>query len=307
MSRLVDPVFLGLKAAVASTLAVEALRVLGGHDLLSAGFVALVCISPSAHAGLRTGLQQVAGSLIGATAAGLPHLVTPAAHGAPWALLPGLAAALIGTFRLGLGGAYVVTGFTVLYFHTLSFGSPRATLAERLAAVLVGITGATLVNVVVSALMGPRIASRRLALVRGAVAASVRATALAPDRAGLLADAAFSAVAELRLDLSAAARERLFPGAPKTRSTASDGLTRAAALEETAHLAHETALLLGDDASGARRRALAPLLARAADALESGRPDALSPAALTASEPALGVVLAAVTRRLLGAVRAAVS
>lgn len=299
MSQLVDPIYLAIKASVACTLAVLLVTHTATKDSLSAGFVALICTSPSVHGGLRRGLEQVVGTLVGALAGGLPEVLWPAARGAPWALLPGLAAALLFCFRAGLGATYVVTGFTVLYFHTMPFASPDLALEARGVSLAAGIGAALLVNAAVSSLVGPRITARRLAVARASVAASLRSLAARADGAAPSFEAAFAAVAELHADLTAAARERFFPGALRARVSALAGISHAIALEETAHLGKEIALLAGSSGS---LRPLLPLLARAAEALEAGSPDpALAPLREAVSEAYLRLgepVLASATRRL---------
>lgn len=135
MSQLVDPIYLSLKAAAASAFAIFLTQQLGGSDLLSAGFVALACTSPSAYAGLRRGLQQTAGSLLGALAAWLPSLLFPSSLGNPAVLAVSMTIALLLCFRLRLGAAYIVTGFTVLYLHILPFPSFNAAFGGRMLAV----------------------------------------------------------------------------------------------------------------------------------------------------------------------------
>lgn len=301
MNQLTDPVFVACKAAVASVLAVLLVRYTATNDALSAGFVALVCTSPSVHAGLRRGLEQVLGSLLGALLGGLPQALTPAAHGAPWALLPGMTAALLLCFRLGLGSSYVVVGFTVLYFHTLPFASPGQALEARGLALAAGIGSAVLVNAVVSAVAGPRITARRLALARGAVAAALRGLAARIEKNSSRPpsfEAAFDAVAELHRDLASSAHERLFPGALRTRISALAGISHAVALEEAAHLGKEAALLADGCSSP---QPLAPLLTSASAALEAGMPASLAGVIQTASDEFSSrgeLALASVARRL---------
>jgi uncharacterized membrane protein YgaE (UPF0421/DUF939 family) len=247
LNQLTDPLYLALKAAFACAAAVLLVRWLGGTDLLSAGFVALLCTSPSAHAGLRRGLQQAAGSLLGALIAGGPQLLHPELRGNPGALAVSMAAALLASFRLRLGAAYPVTGFTVLYFHVLPFPSFGVALQTRMLAVITGIATATLVNLAVASLRGEYIVERRLRMARQAVASSLRTLARRPtEEGGSWPDfeGAFSAIAELRQDLGALSAERLFPGAARSRSSAREGLRQAVALEDAAHLGKELALLL---------------------------------------------------------------
>jgi hypothetical protein len=269
VNQLIDPVYLAFKAALACAAAVLLAGWLGSSDLLSAGFVALVCTSPSAHAGLRRGLQQAAGSLLGAFAAGVPQLLHPGLRGSPGALAGSMAAALLACFRLRLGSAHVVTGFTVLYFHVLPFPSFGVALRTRMLSVAAGIVAATLVNSVVASLRGERIVERRLQLARKEVAAGLQSLAARMREGGGPwpdFDGAFSAVAELRQDLLATSAERLFPGAARARSSAQAGLRQSLALEDSAHLGRELALLLSR--SGLPAREVVPWLERGARALE---------------------------------------
>lgn len=292
MNQLVDPVYLAVKAAFASALAVLLTRWLGGTDLLSAGFVALVCTSPSAHAGLRRGIQQTAGSLLGALAAGLPQLPFPALRGHPIALALSMAAALLSCFRLRLGPAYVVTGFTVLYFHVLPFPSFGVALWTRMLSVTAGILASTLVNSAVASFGSAHIVERRLTLARHTVALELRKLASRvtitegpwPDF-----EQAFAAVAELRQDLVATSAERLFPGAARARSSASAGLRQAIALEDAAHLGKELSLL--QERAATPSSILGEVLEQTARALEGAPSPELPPI----GDP----VLASVVGRLL--------
>lgn len=297
MNQLVDPVFLAFKAAVAATLAALAAARLPSPDALSAGFVALICTSPSVHGGLRRGFEQASGSLLGALFGGLPVALSPTARGSALSLSLGLAASVLLCFRAGLGGAYVVVGFTVLYFHTMPFASAAETLFARFAAVAVGVGSALLVNVTVASAAGPRITARRLALARASAAAALRALAARVEGApeGPSFDDAFSAVAELRADLAEASRERLFPGALRARVSALAAISRAIALEETLHLCKEAALLAAQGAAP-----LAPLLLAGASALEGhpAPPLALGEEASAALDAQGHAVLASVALRL---------
>lgn len=275
MLALADPMHLALKAGVASALAVVTCRLLGLEDPLSAGFVALACVSPSAYAGLRNGLAQIAGSLLGSIVAGLPLLLWPSLHGSPAALTVSMAAAVLLCLTLRLSSAYFVSGFTVLYLHLLPYPSAIVSASERLGAVLLGVALATLVNTVISALDGERIAARRVARVRHEVGRALVASAEAiRARADLSADPfeqAFGAVAALRADLADAARERLFPGASRARASAEAGLRAARALEDSAHLGKEVAVLARSAAlTESARGLLADAVAAWGDALAAG-------------------------------------
>lgn len=247
MLALADPMHLAFKAGVASALAVVICRLAGLDDPLSAGFVALACVSPSAYAGLRNGLVQLAGSVLGSIVAGLPLIVWPALHGSPWALTASMIVSVLACLSLGLSSAYFVSGFTVLYLHLLPYPSAIVSVGERLGAVLLGVVAATLVNTLISAVDGDRIAARRVTRVQREVGLVLLATAetirARSEPHSVAFERAFGAVAALRADLADATRERLFPGAARARDGATRGLSVAAALEDCAHLAKEVALL----------------------------------------------------------------
>lgn len=315
MPSLADPVHLAVKAGVASALAVVACRGLGLDDPLSAGFVALACVSPSAYAGVRSGLVQLAGSMLGSAVAGLPLLVWPSLHGAAPALVASLGAAVLGCIGLGLEAGILVAGFTVLYVHLLPYAA-LVSIGERSGAVALGVAAATGVNVVVSAVNGRRIVARRLARAREAVRGALEAAAGAvlggrPLPARDEFAGAFQTVAALRDDLGGAAREGFFPGAARARESAARGLAVAEALEDAAHLAKEVAALAGERPLEAELRgAVAAAVAALAAALGVGvtqgpASDAVARARRAlgaASEPVLDAALARLERAALAAV-----
>jgi hypothetical protein len=276
---LADPLPLAAKAGLAAAIAVAATRAAGLDDPLSAGFVALACVSPSAYAGLRGGLAQLAGSVLGVAIAGLPVVAIPTLHGTVAALGASMALAVLACLRMRAPAATLVAGFSVLYVHLMPFPNAWVSAGERLGAVLVGVLAATLVNVAVSALDGDRIAARRTERVRrevaramGECAACIRRDAPPPDTA--LAEG-FVALAALRADLADAAHERLFPGAARASRGATHGLAQAAALEEAAHLAKECATVAhGGDLDPALRDALAAHLHAASTRLAAGAANA---------------------------------
>ncbi len=224
MFRLADPVYIAIKAALATSAAVVLAPALGAHDPLSAGFVAIVCVAPSARYGLRNGYEQFASSLVGCLCAGLLLLLLPSAMGAWWAVAPSMALAIWICFKLKLPSGYFVSGFSVLYMHLVPYANARVAAGERMAAVLVGISCATLVNVAAQALDFPRILRRRMAKAEAAVLAAERGSE------GDWRDA-LMATSELLGDLAVASEERGFPGAARVRSVAAASLQEAQALE----------------------------------------------------------------------------
>ncbi len=224
MFRLADPVYIAAKAAIATSAAVVLAPAVGAHDPLSAGFVAIVCVAPSARYGLRNGYEQFVSSLVGCLCAGMVLLAHPPAMGAWWALAPSMAVAIWICFKLRFPSGYFVAGFSVLYMHLVPYASARVAAGERMAAVLVGIGCATLVNIAAQALDFPRILKRRMAKAEAAVSAAEQAVE------GDWRDA-LVATSELLGDLAVAAQERGFPGAARVRAVAAASLPEAQALE----------------------------------------------------------------------------
>lgn len=224
MFRLADPAYIAGKAALATSAAVVLAPLVGAHDPLSAGFVAIVCVAPSARYGLRNGYEQFVSSLVGCLCAGLPLLLHPGAMGAWWALAPSMAAAVWICFRLGLPSGYFVSGFSVLYMHLVPYPSAGVAAGERLAAVVVGIACATLVNVLAQTADFPRILRRRMAKAK----VSVEVAEQGGEEAWR---DALVATSELLGDLDVAASEQGFPGAARVRAVAEAHRAEAQALE----------------------------------------------------------------------------
>lgn len=292
--KLADPRWIAVKAGIAASLAVVASRALRVDDALSAGFVGLACVSPSAYAGLRNGLGQLAGSAIACALAGAPIALAPASRGSAWAIFPALVASVYACFALRLSSAYLVAGFSVLYLHLLPFTSAASGISVRIEAVAIGLVAATVVNTLVSALFARRVTARRVEVAKRLVARELvhAATWIAEPHGTAPPDfeAAFDVVRELRGDLGAAARERLFPGAARARQSAARGLKLAGALERATHLAKEITSLVEASAGEPVRRAHArAALAAAAEGLSGGR--AVSRSAPADLDPALGAVL----------------
>src|SRR5689334_2632514 len=102
MDVLTDRWFLAIKAAVAASVAVLLTRQLGVADELSAGFVAVVCVTPTAYAGLRRGLAQVVGSILGGAIAMVLLLLLPARELAPVVVLVATLSAVLLCCALGM-------------------------------------------------------------------------------------------------------------------------------------------------------------------------------------------------------------
>ena len=196
-----DLLFLAFKALLACLVTLLLDDLIGNPDHVSSTFVAVLSVAAVALAGLRSGVQQLAGSALGgvwgtlATLAGLPPLA-----GVPLAV--GLA--IVTAFAMRAGPAYPIAAFTALYLVLVPQGTPLETLGIRLLAVTSGAVGGLLVNVAVSALAYRRIYLRRLAAVEGEVRALLPVAALeGPDAA----ERGFARLAALQAELDEALRE----------------------------------------------------------------------------------------------------
>lgn len=158
--------FLVGKAALAVTAAYALARELVPRDLLSATFVAMLCVSPTVYTGLKRGAAQLFASALG----GLAALAVSAALG-PGPLSLGLSVALgLGAaFLCGFARTYAVAGFTVLYVSMLGHGDLDA-YGVRLASVVLGVGVAALVNLLVSASFYRGIFGRRVGIAAQAAA-----------------------------------------------------------------------------------------------------------------------------------------
>jgi hypothetical protein len=300
--KLADPLWLAAKAGVASALAVVTARGLDVDDALSAGFVALACVSPSVWAGIKNGLEQLVGSALACAIAGLPMALFPAVRGSSAAILASLTLSVWACFAARLGSAYLVAGFSALYLHLLPFSSAALGISIRIEAVAIGILAATAVNTLVSSLFAERVAARRVTLAKRIVAGDLDGAARWLDDAREATPPtfhdAFQVVGELRLDLGAATHERLFPGAARARKSAHRGLALADALEKTAHLAKELVLVARAEGHGRSPAVAAEALREVARSLAG---EAVEPALASDADPTIGDLVRRLRSTAVGA------
>ncbi len=312
VSRLTDPVHLAAKAAVASALAVAIAHATRVPDALSSGFAALVCVTPTAYAGLRRGLEQLGGATIAGASTGLVLGLWPGArsgYASASAVLLSVGITAWACDRLRWTSGFAVAGFTSLYLVLLPFASFSEALRVRVAAVLVGAFAATVVNLAVSAVSSRSIRDRRVRLARATVASCLDLTAtacLSTARRPAASDGwrpAFEAVEELRADLAAQSREVLLPQRRAVRDAAMRGLEVADALADVAHLGRHVALLLEE--SEKIEASLSEALSRTVAALTSkGSISAASAALEAAAEGLSDPALASAARRMSSALQA---
>lgn len=271
--------------------------------------MALVCITPTAYAGLRRALEQMGGALVGGGATALLLAVMPWQHNPARQCLAAGISVGISTWacaRLRWEGGHIAAGFTALYLVLLPFPTFTSGLRERGLAVLLGALAAAAVNAAVSWVFAGRILARRVRLARAAVAEALRRTSamcrdgVRPEDLAAAFAPAFAVAAELHGDLAAMAREVVLSPRGAVRAEARARLATAAGLEEIAHLGKHLAMLRAD--GEACPPGLPDALTRAADALASGRELALAADGLvTAGE---GGGFRAASQRLARALRA---
>ncbi len=271
--RLVDVRRLSVIASVGVALAVALAVKLHIADPLSAGFVALVCISPTAFGGLRRGIEQLGGSFVGAGVAALIVVMLPAAHEprlAALAVVPALGLSVAISLRLFSEPTYLTAGFSALYVLLMPFASSGESFDVRLRAVACGVAGAALANVAASMVMARTILRRRVGIGRASAADALAAGAAAMLLEVELASArsathrATALLIELEGDLADATREAGFPGAAAARREAARGLDETLLLVELVDTARAIALLVADGALADRARWAAALRALAA-------------------------------------------
>jgi uncharacterized membrane protein YccC len=269
---LTDAPFLAAKAALACAAAVGLTHWLHVPDALSAGFVAVACTSPTAYAGIRRGLEQVGGSVVGGLLAAVALLAFPSPALAPLAcgLAVGLAVLACRWLRMPTG--HIVAGLTVVYVVTLPHASATQAVEVRLESLAIGIAAATVMNVAVSAAFSEGVVERRVRRARVFVGESLARALEAPARADALLEPAFAVLAELCTDLDGASRE-LYLRSRTARARAH--LAQAIRLRQMLHLAKTLLVLHAEGDARARVTDVARAL-RTGDAPPPGATTALA-------------------------------
>ncbi len=274
--RLLDVPRMSVKAGISAALAVLVADVVGSSDPLSAAFVALACVAPSAFGGLRRGFEQAAASLIGAAVAMVVVVALPGVRASallPIAVATAIIATLVVTLRSLSDGAYYTAGFSALYVFFMPYPSGLESLRGRMAAVACGVAAASLTNTLAAALVGPTIVRRRRAIGRAAASEALRARAETfgnrlPSAEALDAHHhGLAVLAEAVFDLGDSAREAFFPGADRVRREAAAAIAEVRILDELLHVA---ALLSFADVATASRAPWASALDALAASLRQG-------------------------------------
>jgi hypothetical protein len=274
--RLLDVQRMAVKAALASAFAVLLARLVHNGDPLSAGFVSLVCVAPSAFGGLKRGFEQLASSFIGAAVATVIVTLVPGVRESPMlplAIAPAMFVALVLCLQFLSDSAYFTAGFSALYVFIMPFPTGGESLRQRMVAVACGVVAAGLTNALAAALLAPTIVRRRRSIVREATAEALRARSqslvgkLAAEAAYDAHHHALAVIGEASFDFGDSAREAFFPGAARSRHEALAALREARLFDELLHVVAPLAFAEAPQASLAR---WAVALDTLADALRYG-------------------------------------
>lgn len=189
-------------------------------DVLSAAFVALLCIQPSLVTGLKAGLEQILASGLGAVSTIgflLVFPITPFTTGASIAVTYAVA-----TYMRMSYSALVVALFSSLYMTLLAQDTPFHTALLRFQSVILGVAVAIVFNAVFSPLFTKMNLAVRIERSIGAVRAQLlglRAALVARDAGALEAQLAsfqdtFRALGGVKDELADMRREFRLPWRP---------------------------------------------------------------------------------------------
>lgn len=195
------PIF-GFKVGIAVALAVFLDSVFNFHDPISAGFVALVCVSPTVLTGMKRASEQLAGSVLGGLIGWIVLLM--GGHGPVGiAISVGLSCALSGILKMEV--AHVVASFAALWMIVLGDATPTASFWAHLGAVTMGCVTSSLLNLLVSGLLYRMLFVRRMRILRGMLSDCFAAASQGEDHFG----PAFGMISSVSAELSDASKEVL--------------------------------------------------------------------------------------------------
>lgn len=274
--RLLDVQRMATKAAIACAFAVFLAGLVHNDDALSAGFVALVCVAPSAYGGLKRGFEQLAASFVGALVSMLVVAAVPSVRSSPFmplAIAPAMLGSLVLCLQFLSESAYITAGFSSLYVFIMPFATGFESLKQRMGAVACGVIAASCTNAIAAAIMGPAIVRRRRSIAREAAAEALRARSqylaqkLSGDAATGAHHHALAVIAEASFDFRDSAREAFFPGAARARREALEAIAEVHLLDEMLHVVAPLAFIEATTTSLPR---WAQVLDTLADALRYG-------------------------------------
>lgn len=240
-TRLSNPAFIVLKAALACAIALLLDTLLDNPDHVTSTFVAVLCITPTVLIGVRNAWSQIASSLIGGVWGMLSNLLalTPLL-GLPLAV----GAAIASAFALRVGAGYPVAAFTALLMILVPQGTPIETFNTRFLALFIAAISSFVVNAGVSAMLYRRTYKARLAKVENFVFDSLLPV-IEGDQA--LADQGFDLLSILQGQLRNTLAELKLRRAWKTYHKIQPMLVRTQRLNYLLHLIWDLAYLLREE------------------------------------------------------------
>lgn len=240
-TRLTNPAFMVLKAALACALALGLDQLLGNPDHVTSTFVAVLCMSPTVLIGIRNAWAQIVGSFVGGLWGTLSNLLglTPIV-GLPIAV----GAAIGSAFALRISEGYPVAAFTALFMILVHQATPLATFQTRFLALLIAAVSSFVVNAGVSAMLYRSIYKERLFKVESFVFDS-----LLPVIEGDLqrADEGFDLLGILQSQLRNTLAELSLRRAWKTHDELKQMLIRTQRLNYLLHLIWDLAFLFREE------------------------------------------------------------
>lgn len=142
-----DPHMIALKAGAACALALALDRLTGNPDHISSCFISVLCVWPSILMGLRAGLEQFLGSVLGGSWAFVAMLLElPIQIGIPVTV----AGAVLTSFWLRISPAYPVVAFTPILLLSVPRGTPLETIEIRALSVGIGALSGFAANLALS-------------------------------------------------------------------------------------------------------------------------------------------------------------
>lgn len=240
-TRLSNPAFIVLKAALACAIALSLDALLGNPDHVTSTFVAVLCISPTVILGVRNAWDQIASSLVG----GIWGILAILLGLAPIVGLPvAVGASIASAFALRVGSGYPVAAFTALFMILVPQDTPVETFNTRFLALFIAAVSSFVVNALVSAMLYRSIFKERLSKVETFVFDSLLAV-IEGDQA--IADQGFDLLAILQGQLRNTLAELVLRRAWKTHAEIQPMLIRTQRLNYLLHLIWDLAYLLREE------------------------------------------------------------
>lgn len=203
---LADPRMIALKAGAACALALALDRLTGNPDHISSCFISVLCVWPSVLLGLRAGLEQFLGSVLGGSWAFVAMLLElPIQVSIPATV----AGAVLTSFWLRISPAYPVVAFTPILLLSVPRGTPLETIEIRALSVGIGALSGFAANLALSSWNYRRIFSTRVQRARAHILKHLPLAVLVGPEA---VQPLFGSMDALHRDLGTAIEESDFRG-----------------------------------------------------------------------------------------------